>query len=414
MGMRAVVVWLTLTAFVLCPLSALGKKKRKRKKGPRKPDPAIALEDPSYPRLDAHCAEDDALAVLAAGEAGWSDSYCADTVRRVMEKGWWEVSAHLVGECRARGFKVASPVYKAKSNLNKQLNVITNLLSGPSAVISPAFQWAQSRDYILINVKFAHKLDTPATLGVKSKGGADITEKGLVFEAASKTKNKRFRLDLKLSRAVVPEESDWSMAAVGRATISLKKKHPETAWIRLLDSAQVPPQNMHTWWTMREQHSNDIKTLDTSMTDASAIAKAKAKAAEEAKARNETEPSDGAEAAGTTAAASKGNAADNNNNNNQDASAAATEASSGSGTAGSTETATTAAHTNTPVDPMVEAKRKELMAERSEARAAILKEATDQVALVQQNKARALDKAEADFSAKLAALGGAGAGSSEL
>ena len=68
MGMRAVVVWLTLTAFVLCPLSALGKKKRKRKKGPRKPDPAIALEDPSYPRLDAHCAEDDALAVLAAGE----------------------------------------------------------------------------------------------------------------------------------------------------------------------------------------------------------------------------------------------------------------------------------------------------------------------------------------------------------
>jgi hypothetical protein len=325
-----------------------------------------------------------------------------------MEKGWWDVSAQLVGECRARGFKVASPVYKAKSNLNKQLNVITNLLSGPSAVISPAFQWAQSRDYILINVKFAHKLDTPATLGVKSKGGADITEKGLVFEAASKTKNKRFRLDLKLSRAVVPEESEWSMAAVGRATISLKKKHPETAWIRLLDSSQVPPQNMHTWWTMREQHVNDVKTLDTSMTDASAIAKAKAKAAEEAKARNETLPADGATGVAAGEANNNENNENNNNNNNdQDAAAAATEASSNSGAA-APEAMSEDASTAAPVDPMVEAKRKELMAEHSQARAAILKEATNQVALVQQNKARALDKADADFDVKLAALGGAG------
>merc|ERR1711865_990932 len=88
--------------------------------------------------------------------------------------------------------------------------------------ISPAFQWSQSKDYILINVKFAHKLDTPATLGVKSKG-ADIKSTELVFEAASKSKNKRFKLSLQLARAIVPEESEWSMAAVGRATFSLKK-----------------------------------------------------------------------------------------------------------------------------------------------------------------------------------------------
>ena len=396
---------------------ALGKKARRskgRKRGAarRAPDPAVAVEDPAYPRLDAHCLESEALDVLAAAESGWSDSYCGDTVRRVMEKGWWEVSSRLVGECRARGFKVASPVYKAKSNLNKQLNVITNLLSGPSAVISPAFQWAQSRDYILINVKFAHKLDTPATLGVKSKSGADITEKGLVFEAESKTKNKRFRLDLKLSRAVIPEESEWSMAAVGRATISLKKKHPETAWIRLLDSSQVPPQNMHTWWTMREQHNNDVKTLDTSMTDASAIAKAKAKAAEEAKAKNQTVASDGADG---TAAATPADATAAESSSQQDASS---HSSAGEGASGTTSSETSASPTtespadSQPADPMVEAKRKELMAERAQARAAILKEATEQVALVQQNKARALDKAEEDFKAKLSKL--EGAGSSEL
>jgi hypothetical protein len=202
-----------------------------------------------------------------------------------MERGWFEVTTKLVKECRARDFKVASPVYKAKSNLNKQLNVVTNLLSGPSAVISPAFQWSQSRDYILLNVKFAHKLDTPATLGVKSKG-ADITNNGIIFQAASKSKNKRFKLALHFAREIVPEESEWSMAAVGRATFSLKKRHPETAWIKLLHPNQPVPQNMHTWWAMKEQHENDVRSLDTSLTDEAAIRKAEQERLE----NNETLP----------------------------------------------------------------------------------------------------------------------------
>ena len=399
---KILVLWLALSAFITCP--ALGKpKKKSKKKKPKKPDPSIPVEDPSVPKLDLHCLESEAEAVLAS-TSSWSDSYCGDTVRRVMEKGWWEVSGKLVSECRARGFKVASPVYKAKSNLNKQLNAITNLLSGPSAVISPAFQWAQSADYILINVKFAHKLDTPATLGVKSKSGADITEKGLVFEAASKTKNKRFRLDLKLARAVVPEESEWSMAAVGRATISLKKKHPETAWVRLLDSSQVPPQNMHTWWAMREQHDKDVKMLDTSMTDASAIAKAKAKAAEEAAKRNETGGEGSSPSSVGTSA--DGTADVNVNDAEIETKPASTSqaATPDSGAAKHTEDSSDP-NAKSLDDPMMEAKRKELMAERANARAAILKEATDQVALVQQNKARALERAEAEFAAKLAKLG---------
>jgi len=186
--------------------------------------------------------------------------------------------------------KVASPVYKAKSNLNKQLNIVTNLLSGPSAIISPAFQWSQSKS-TLLNVKFAHKLDTPATLGVKSKG-ADITPTGILFEAASKSKNKRFKLSLKLARAIVPEESEWSMAAVGRATFSLKKKHPETAWMNLLDSKQVEPRNMHTWWAMKEQHDNDVKSLEMTNSDAPAIAKAKKERAENNGTDTTTPPTD--------------------------------------------------------------------------------------------------------------------------
>ena len=229
----------------------------------------VAPEDPSLPPLSHHCLESEAMAHLGTTDE-IPDGYCGKTIRDMMERGWWDVTSKLVKECRARDFKLSGQIYKAKSNLNKQLNIITNLLSGPSALISPAFQWSQSKDYILINVKFAHKLDTPATLGVKSKG-ADIKSTELVFEAASKSKNKRFKLSLQLARAIVPEESEWSMAAVGRATFSLKKKHPETAWVKLLNPSQSLPQNMHTWWAMKEQHENDVKSLDTSLTDASAI-----------------------------------------------------------------------------------------------------------------------------------------------
>ena len=146
--------------------------------------PRVAVEDPSLPSLSLHCLESEALSFLG-DRNDFSDSYCGSTIRHVIERGWFDVAAKLVKECRARDFKMSGSIYKAKSNLNKQLNIVTNMLSGPSAVISPAFQWSQSKDYILLNVKFAHKLDTPATLGVKSKG-ADITANAIVFEAGKR------------------------------------------------------------------------------------------------------------------------------------------------------------------------------------------------------------------------------------
>ena len=271
--------------------------------------PRVAAEDPNVPSLTLHCLESEALSFLGAEDV--NEAYCGKTIRQVMERGWWELTAKLVKECRARDFKVAGPVYKAKSNLNKQLNIITNLLSGPSAIISPAFQWSQSKDYILFNVKFAHKLDTPATLGVKSKG-ADIKSGSLTFEAASKSKNKRFKLSLKLAREIIPEESEWSMAAVGRATFSLKKKHPETAWVKLLHISQTAPQNMHTWWAMKEQHENVVKSLKTSLTDTSAIKMAQAQnnnnSSTEATAETTTN-NEAAAAAGVATAASSADAA---------------------------------------------------------------------------------------------------------
>lgn len=68
--------------------------------------------------------------------------------------------------------------------------------------ISPAFEWAQSGDWIYINAKMSHKLDAPATLNVISDGVA-MTERSLKF-AASKD-HKHFSLDLALHDDIDPD-----------------------------------------------------------------------------------------------------------------------------------------------------------------------------------------------------------------
>lgn len=59
--------------------------------------------------------------------------------------------------------------------------------------IPPAFEWAQSPDSVFLNVKFAHKLDTPATLGCKATN-VTIAPQSFTFVAECKSKRKVFEL----------------------------------------------------------------------------------------------------------------------------------------------------------------------------------------------------------------------------
>ena len=79
---------------------------------------------------------------------------------------------------------------------------MTRLLKRKSvAVIHPAFEWAQSKDMIMLNVKLAHKLDTPATLDCVADGVRFGTHE-LYFKANCKKTNKAFVLELDLWGAI--------------------------------------------------------------------------------------------------------------------------------------------------------------------------------------------------------------------
>ncbi len=54
--------------------------------------------------------------------------------------------------------------------ISKEISALKTVLDKTLPVnrVFPAFQWAQSPEDVFISVKFAHKLDAPATLNVIS------------------------------------------------------------------------------------------------------------------------------------------------------------------------------------------------------------------------------------------------------
>lgn len=61
-------------------------------------------------------------------------------------------------------------------------------------------------------------------------------------------------------RDIVPENSSWSLASVGRMTVNLRKKEEKAKWPRLLKS-RGNPGHMHFWWELHEQYTKELDAL---------------------------------------------------------------------------------------------------------------------------------------------------------
>ncbi len=67
-------------------------------------------------------------------------------------------------------------------------------------------------------------------------------------------------LSLETYDEIVPGNSTWTHEAVGRAYIQIEKRLP-AKWKRLT-KGEVKPANMHSWWSMQEKYSDEIKPDD--------------------------------------------------------------------------------------------------------------------------------------------------------
>lgn len=185
-----------------------------------------------------------------------------------MKRGYWECAKNALQSSS----EVSKIEFRNHFDVNHRmiLQELTALKSHidsyqPMAVVSPAFQWAQSTTELFLNVKFSHKIDAPATLNVEATN-VTILNNQLILEATDS--KKVFRLDLMFYKPIQPNETKYEMASVGRMTFTFKKDISPSKWSQLLDMKSLKslgkksPTNMHKWFHMQEKYDSELDKLE--------------------------------------------------------------------------------------------------------------------------------------------------------
>jgi len=192
----------------------------------------------------------------------------AEVLSLAMRSGWWNCAKeHVTKSSKGSGSAVQMQALLNHFDL-EQRTITKNIQdlkaaiqsSMPMSLIVPALQWAQSTEHIFLNVKFAHKLDAPATLNVETSI-VNVTSNRLVLEASDGRKN--FILDLAFLREIVPEDAStsWQMASVGRMTFTLRKADAPSRWKGLLSGPKHKGQ-MQLWFEIAEKYSRELDRLE--------------------------------------------------------------------------------------------------------------------------------------------------------
>ena len=102
-------------------------------------------------------------------------------------------------------------------------------------VISPAFQWAQSLDHVLLSVKFATRRDSPGCLDTFDHN-ITINNNSFVMIISCRIDKQIFRyeLDLGLFGDIDTNSSYFELGSVGRLYANLTKVDRPSRWRRLL------------------------------------------------------------------------------------------------------------------------------------------------------------------------------------
>ncbi|KAK8803662.1 hypothetical protein WA158_001356 [Blastocystis sp. Blastoise] len=204
-----------------------------------------------------------------------------------VQRGWWRTCEEIITMAKERNMDITSAFYRAQSIVKNNLSKLQAMFSKKEdwAVISPAFQWAQGQRTISLNVKFAHKWDTPATLGCSLP---NITFQANIMRLETKcpSTHKKFILIIPTYKDLIPDDCKLADSSVGRVVVSLRKLEPGF-WSDLYKDHKLAPRNMHTWWSMKEQLSKEDEEIKKE--EEKKKAELKKKQEEEEKKRKEEE-----------------------------------------------------------------------------------------------------------------------------
>jgi len=150
-------------------------------------------------------------------------------------------------------------IEKLSAKLDSMKNVVRSYEKNIQSV-QPAFKWAQNKDFIIIEIKYSHRLDSPGCLELEDSK-IDISYDKILYFSGFCTIGDvpiKFELSLKLFGEINRLQSSWQENSVGKFLLNLKKK-TGNSWPSLLRDEEVPPANMQVWLEMQEQFDKKDK-----------------------------------------------------------------------------------------------------------------------------------------------------------
>ena len=129
-------------------------------------------------------------------------------------------------------------------------------------VVYPAFKWAQSLEDIFLEIKFAHRHDSPGCLEIKDMN-IDIKNDSVKFEGYCVLGDVPIKIEFKIDtyKELNVSECKHGANSVGRYQITLKKGE-KSFWKKLLKDDAPIPQNMRIWFEMKEKYQEDLKEFE--------------------------------------------------------------------------------------------------------------------------------------------------------
>jgi len=130
-------------------------------------------------------------------------------------------------------------------------------------IVQPAFRWAQNKDYIMIEIKYSHRFDSPGCLEVEELLVDISYDKILIFSGFCTISDTtiKFELSIKLFGEINRLQSSWQENSIGKFLFNLKKKS-SNIWPGLIRDEELPPPNMQTWIEMQEIFDQKEKDID--------------------------------------------------------------------------------------------------------------------------------------------------------
>ena len=136
--------------------------------------------------------------------------------------------------------------------------------------VFPASKWAQSMDEVFIEVKFAHRHDSPGCLEMKNLK-VELKERNvkLIGYCVLGDVPIKMDFDIKLWNKINVKESKHFESSVGRYQFNLVKKKKDNYWKKLMDEKMTIPSNMRVWFEMKEKYQEQLEKYENDEFDES-------------------------------------------------------------------------------------------------------------------------------------------------